>query len=124
MSDRINENSEQIDRKTSRSICDAVGERLRQNMLPEQSSLPSRLQQLIDDRIARDAFRFRMEVQQNAVAKNREVMGATNPDNADAGTIRKVHAESIEANSVHGSDSAENAAIEIDFFFTPEEIVG
>jgi nucleoside-diphosphate kinase len=61
---------------------------------------------------------------ENAVAKNREVMGATNPENADEGTIRKVHAESIEANSVHGSDSAENAKIEIDYFFKPEEIVG
>src|SRR3954466_4390376 len=60
----------------------------------------------------------------NAVARNREVMGATNPANADEGTIRKLFAESIEANSVHGSDSAENAAIEIDFFFKPEEIVG
>lgn len=61
---------------------------------------------------------------ENAVLKNREVMGATNPDQAEEGTIRKSYAESIEANSVHGSDSAENAAIEIDFFFTPEEIVG
>ena len=61
---------------------------------------------------------------ENAVAKNREVMGATNPANADEGTIRKTHAESIEANSVHGSDSAENAKIEIDYFFKPEEIVG
>ena len=61
---------------------------------------------------------------ENAVAKNREVMGATNPANADEGTIRKVHAESIEANSVHGSDSGENAAIEIAYFFKPEEIVG
>ena len=61
---------------------------------------------------------------ENAVAKNREVMGATNPAQADEGTIRKVHAESIEANSVHGSDSAANAAIEIDYFFKPEEIVG
>ena len=61
---------------------------------------------------------------EDAVAKNREVMGATNPANAEEGTIRKVHAESIEANSVHGSDSAENARIEIDFFFKPEEIVG
>ena len=60
----------------------------------------------------------------DAVKRNREVMGATNPANADEGTIRKVHAESIEANSVHGSDSDENARIEIDFFFTPEEIVG
>ncbi len=61
---------------------------------------------------------------ENAVARNREVMGATNPANADAGTIRKEFAESIEANSVHGSDSDENARIEIDFFFKPEEIVG
>jgi nucleoside-diphosphate kinase len=61
---------------------------------------------------------------ENAVARNREVMGATNPENADEGTIRKTYAESIEANSVHGSDSEENAAIEIDFFFKPEEIVG
>ena len=60
----------------------------------------------------------------NAVARNREVMGATNPANADEGTIRKLFAESIEANSVHGSDSQENAKIEIDFFFKPEEIVG
>ena len=60
----------------------------------------------------------------NAVARNREVMGATNPENAGEGTILKVHAESIEANSVHGSDSADNAAIEIEFFFKPEEIVG
>ncbi|MEO6582010.1 MAG: nucleoside-diphosphate kinase [Sphingomicrobium sp.] len=60
----------------------------------------------------------------NAVARNREIMGATNPTQADEGTIRKAYAESIEANSVHGSDSAENAAIEIDFFFKPEEIVG
>ena len=60
----------------------------------------------------------------DAVRRNREVMGATNPANADEGTIRKTHAESIEANSVHGSDSLENAKIEIDFFFKPEEIVG
>jgi nucleoside-diphosphate kinase len=60
----------------------------------------------------------------DAVAKNRKVMGATNPANADAGTIRKEFAESIEANSVHGSDSAENAAIEIAFFFSGVEIVG
>lgn len=60
----------------------------------------------------------------NAVAKNREVMGATNPANAAAGTIRKDFAESIEANSVHGSDSAENAANEIKFFFSDLEIVG
>jgi nucleoside-diphosphate kinase len=61
---------------------------------------------------------------ENAVARNREVMGATNPAQADEGTIRKTFAESIEANSVHGSDSPENAEIEIDFFFKPEEIVG
>lgn len=61
---------------------------------------------------------------EDAVARNREVMGATNPENADEGTIRKTFAESIEANSVHGSDSEENAKIEIDFFFKPEEIVG
>ena len=61
---------------------------------------------------------------EDAVAKNREVMGATNPANAAAGTIRKDFAESIEANSVHGSDSAENAAIEIAFFFAGTEIVG
>jgi len=61
---------------------------------------------------------------ENAVARNREVMGATNPANADEGTIRKTFAESIEANSVHGSDSLDNAKIEIDYFFKPEEIVG
>ena len=61
---------------------------------------------------------------ENAVAKNRDVMGATNPANAAAGTIRKEFAESIEANSVHGSDSAENAAKEIAFFFAETEIVG
>jgi nucleoside-diphosphate kinase len=60
----------------------------------------------------------------NAVASNREIMGATNPANAAAGTIRKDFAESIEANSVHGSDSAENAKTEIAFFFQPGEIVG
>ena len=61
---------------------------------------------------------------EDAVARNREIMGATNPAQADEGTIRKIFAESIEANSVHGSDSPENAKIEIDFFFKPEEIVG
>ena len=61
---------------------------------------------------------------ENAVARNREVMGATNPANADEGTIRKVHAESIEANSVHGSDGPETAATEIKFFFKDNEIVG
>jgi len=61
---------------------------------------------------------------EDAVRRNRDIMGATNPANADAGTIRKELAESIEANSVHGSDSEENAAIEIAYFFSPEEIVG
>lgn len=61
---------------------------------------------------------------ENAVTKNREVMGATDPSKAAAGTIRKDFAESIEANSVHGSDSAENAANEIRFFFADTEIVG
>jgi nucleoside-diphosphate kinase len=61
---------------------------------------------------------------EDAVAKNREVMGATNPANAAEGTIRKEFAESIEANSVHGSDSAENAAVEIAFFFAGVEITG
>ena len=60
----------------------------------------------------------------DAVARNREVMGATNPADAADGTIRKLHAESIEANSVHGSDGPENAATEIAFFFKPNEIVG
>ena len=61
---------------------------------------------------------------ENAMQRNRDIMGATNPANADEGTIRKDYAESIEANSVHGSDSEENAAIEIAYFFKPEEIVG
>lgn len=61
---------------------------------------------------------------ENAVAKNREVMGATNPAEAAGGTIRKEFALSIGENSVHGSDSLENAKIEIEYFFTPEEIVG
>ena len=61
---------------------------------------------------------------ENAVQRNRHVMGATNPAQADEGTIRKAYAESIEANSVHGSDSDENARIEIDYFFRPDEIVG
>ncbi|QNL18555.1 nucleoside-diphosphate kinase [Hyphobacterium sp. CCMP332] len=61
---------------------------------------------------------------ENAIAKYREVMGATNPENADEGTIRKMFAESIEANSVHGSDAPETAAEEIKFFFSDEEIVG
>lgn len=59
---------------------------------------------------------------ENAVAKNREIMGATNPENAEPGTIRKDFAENIEANSVHGSDSLENAKIEIAFFFSGLEI--
>ena len=61
---------------------------------------------------------------EDAVQRNRDIMGATNPANAEPGTIRKELAESIEANSVHGSDSDENAAIEIAYFFKPEEIVG
>lgn len=61
---------------------------------------------------------------ENAMAKNREVMGATNPEEADAGTIRKEYALSIGENSVHGSDSVENAAIEIAYFFNEDEIVG
>ena len=61
---------------------------------------------------------------EDAVKRNRDVMGATNPADAADGTIRKNFAESIEANSVHGSDSDENAAIEIAYFFRPEEIVG
>ena len=61
---------------------------------------------------------------EDAVTRNRDVMGATNPENAEPGTIRKELAESIEANSVHGSDSDENAATEIAFFFNDSEIVG
>ena len=61
---------------------------------------------------------------ENAVTRNREVMGATDPAKADPGTIRKDFAENIEANSVHGSDSPENAAIEIAYFFAQTEIVG
>ncbi|WP_430321945.1 nucleoside-diphosphate kinase, partial [Salmonella enterica] len=61
---------------------------------------------------------------ENAIAKYREVMGATNPANAAEGTIRKDFAESIEANSVHGSDAAETAAQEIAYFFAGTEIVG
>jgi len=60
----------------------------------------------------------------NAVAKYREVMGATNPAQAAEGTIRKLYAESVGENSVHGSDSAENAKIEIAQFFTEADIVG
>ena len=61
---------------------------------------------------------------EDAVKRNRTVMGATNPADAVDGTIRKSFAESIEANSVHGSDSDENAQIEIDYFFSEDEIVG
>ena len=60
---------------------------------------------------------------ENAVSKNREIMGATNPDEADDGTIRKEFALNLEANSVHGSDSLENAKIEISFFFSQIELV-
>lgn len=61
---------------------------------------------------------------EDAIAKNRKVMGATNPAAAEEGTIRKEFAESVEANSVHGSDSPENAVREINFFFSETEIVG
>ena len=61
---------------------------------------------------------------EDAVARNRKVMGATNPADADEGTIRKTYAESIEANTVHGSDSDENARTEIGLFFGEDEIVG
>jgi nucleoside-diphosphate kinase len=61
---------------------------------------------------------------EDAIARNREVMGATNPKEAAPGTIRADFAESIEANSVHGSDSPETAAQEIQFFFSEDEIVG
>ena len=59
---------------------------------------------------------------ENAVAKNREIMCVTNPINADVGTIRKDFADSMSENAVHGSDSLENAQIEINYFFQPEEI--
>ena len=61
---------------------------------------------------------------EDAVKRNRDVMGATNPEDAEEGTIRATYAESIEANSVHGSDSDENARKEIAFFFDEDEIVG
>ena len=61
---------------------------------------------------------------EDAVKRNRDIMGATNPADADEGTIRRQYAESIEANSVHGSDSEDNAAKEIAFFFDESEIVG
>ena len=60
---------------------------------------------------------------ENAIARNREVMGATNPANAAEGTIRRTFAKSIDANTVHGSDSAENARIEIAYFFAGTELV-
>ena len=59
---------------------------------------------------------------EDAIAKNREVMGATNPAEADAGTIRADFASTIDENAVHGSDSVENAKIEMDYFFTEDEI--
>ena len=61
---------------------------------------------------------------ENCVEKYRSIMGATNPQNAENGTIRKLFALNVQENSVHGSDSADNARIEIDFFFKQEEIVG
>ena len=61
---------------------------------------------------------------ENCIEKYRSIMGATNPDNAENGTIRKLFALNVQENSVHGSDSADNAKIEIDFFFKQEEIVG
>ena len=60
---------------------------------------------------------------ENAVTRNREIMGATNPSNADEGTVRKLYGLSVEENSVHGSDSNENANIEINFFFSSREIL-
>ena len=61
---------------------------------------------------------------ENCVEKYRSIMGATNPENAESGTIRKLFALNVQENSVHGSDSEDNAKIEIDIFFKPEEIVG
>ena len=60
---------------------------------------------------------------ENAIQRNREVMGATNPDEADEGTIRKKFALSLEKNSVHGSDSSDNAVIEINHFFSDDDII-
>ena len=60
---------------------------------------------------------------ENCVEKYRSIMGATNPENAENGTIRKLFALNVQENSVHGSDSIDNAKIEIDFFFKPEEII-
>ena len=59
---------------------------------------------------------------ENAIAKNREIMGATNPDEADEGTLRKLYASGIEENTVHGSDSPENAAKEIKYFFSDVQV--
>ena len=61
---------------------------------------------------------------ENCIEQYRSIMGATNPENAEIGTIRKLFALNVQENSVHGSDSVENAKIEINFFFKPEEIVG
>ena len=61
---------------------------------------------------------------ENSVEKYRSIMGATNPENAENGTIRKLFALNVQENSVHGSDSPENAKIEIDYFFKPAEILG
>ena len=61
---------------------------------------------------------------ENCVEKYRSIMGATNPENAENGTIRKLFALNVQENSVHGSDSIDNAKIEIDFFFKSEEIIG
>jgi len=61
---------------------------------------------------------------ENCVEKYRSIMGATNPEDAENGTIRKLFALNVQENSVHGSDSADNAKIEIDFFFRPDEIIG
>ena len=61
---------------------------------------------------------------ENCVEKYRSIMGSTNPENADEGTIRKLFALNVQENSVHGSDSDDNAKTEIDFFIKPEEIVG
>lgn len=61
---------------------------------------------------------------ENCVEKYRSIMGATNPEDADDGTIRKLFALNVQENSVHGSDSVDNAKIEIDFFFKPEDIIG
>lgn len=60
---------------------------------------------------------------ENAILRNREIMGATNPDQADEGTLRKIFAESMGRNAVHGSDSPESAKREIDFFFSKDELV-